>query len=101
MRFEPPPPFDPTLLRLANDVRRLGHDTNEKDERGQPVWVKVRHGVLAPAASWRLLTVEHRHAAFVHATTLRMKAEPEALSHTSAAALWGCRASRRGRSASS
>jgi len=90
MRSELPPPFDPAaVLRLAADARRLGHHTREKDEDGRPVWVKVRHGIVARAATWRTLTVEQRHAAFVHATTLRMKAPPEALSHTSAAAVWG------------
>lgn len=89
MRTEHPPPFDPSQLRLAADVRRLGGDTSAKDEQGCLVWVKVRHGVVVPAAIWRRLTLEQRHAAFVHATTLRMKAPPVALSHTSAAALWG------------
>ncbi|MFC7490025.1 MULTISPECIES: hypothetical protein [unclassified Knoellia] len=89
MRSDLSPPFDPTTLRLAGDVRRLGRDTNEKDDQGRPVWVRVRHGVVVRAATWRQLTVEQRHAAFVHATALRMKAPPAALSHTSAAALWG------------
>lgn len=89
MRSELPPPFDPAVLRLASDVRRLGHDTNEKDENGRHIWVRVRHGVVVRAAVWGKLTIEQRHAALVHATTLRMKARPQALSHTSAAALWG------------
>jgi len=89
MRSELPPPFDPANLRLAADVRRFGGDTRDKDEQGRPLWVRVRHGVVLPAATWRSLTVEQRHAAFVQATVLRMKGPVAALSHTSAAALWG------------
>lgn len=89
MRSDLPQPFAPAVLRLASDVRRLGRDPHEKNDAGELVWVRVRHGVLAQAATWRKLTVEQRHAAFVHATTLRMKAPPMALCHTSAAALWG------------
>lgn len=89
MSPSPPEPFDPTVLRAAADLRRLGHDTRATGEAGRKLWVPVRHGVVAPAAAWDRLTPEHRHAAFVHATALRMADREPVFSHTSAAAVWG------------
>ncbi|MEO6021459.1 MAG: hypothetical protein ABIP45_14540 [Knoellia sp.] len=85
-----PEPLDPAALRLAADVRRFGHNTLAKDEAGKRLWVPVRHGVVMHAAKWGRLTPEQRHAAFVHATALRMKDDsPVVFSHTSAAAVCG------------
>lgn len=90
MTSERPDPFDPADLRLAADIRRLGRKTGARDEAGNRLWVPIRHGVILPAAKWGRLTPEQRHAAFVHATALRMRGEsPVAFSHTSAAAVSG------------
>ena len=88
MSAPPPVPFDPTVLRLAADIRRLGQDTRATGDDGRRTWVRVRHGVVAPAQVWGSLTREHRHAAFVHAAALRMAAGPSVFSHSSAAAVW-------------
>ena len=89
MSTPPPAPFDPTILRLAADVRRLAQDVRGSGEDGRGTWVRVRHGVVAPAQVWGRLTPEHRHAAFVHAAALRMADGPSVFSHSSAAAVWG------------
>lgn len=81
--------FDPTTLRLASDVRRLGRSTRETGGDGRRLWVPVRHGVVLPASTWSRLTPEQRHAAFVHATALRMSDGDSVFSHSSAAAVWG------------
>lgn len=84
-----PDPFDPTVLRLASDIRRLGESVSDKDERGQAVWVKVRHGVVLPSPIWATLSSDQRHEALVHATALRMDGDsPVVFSHTSGGALW-------------
>lgn len=85
-----PDAFDPASLRLASDVRRLGDDTRDTGRDGRRIWVPVRHGVVLPASTWDQLTPEQRHAAFVHATALRMRGDATSVfSHTSAAAIWG------------
>lgn len=89
MGTSPPQSFDPTTLRLAAQVRRLGHDTHERGADGRTVWVRVRRGVVLPRSTWEPLTPEQRHAAFVHATALRMRGEAPVFSHSSAAAVWG------------
>ena len=82
-------PLNPAVLKLASDLRRLGEAPSDKDERGQPMWVKVRHGVVVPASIWAKLSIDQRHEAFVHATALRRSdPSPGAFSHTSGSALW-------------
>lgn len=84
-----PAPLNPAVLRLASDLRRLGQAPSDKDEGGQPVWVRVRHGVVIPSAVWAKLSIDQHHEAFVHATALRTADHtPAVFSHTSAAALW-------------
>jgi hypothetical protein len=79
-----PDPFDPSLLRMSGDLRRVGVDP------GRSGWHRVRHGVWIPAAAWAGLTPEQRHAALVHATDLQT-AEPgvRVYALASAAAVWG------------
>src|SRR5918993_132714 len=57
----PPLPFDPGVLRLSTDLRRIGTDPT----RGG--WHHVRHGVWVEVPVWSGLTPEQRHAALVHA----------------------------------
>lgn len=82
-------PLDPAVLRLASDIRRVGGTPADKDEGGQPVWVKVRHGVVIPATTWTKLSIDQRHEALVHAAALRRSdPSPGVFSHTSGCALW-------------
>ncbi|WP_353952627.1 hypothetical protein V6K52_04040 [Knoellia sp. S7-12] len=84
-----PEPFRPGLLRPTADLRRLGESPGDREEDGQPKWIKVRRGVVVRAATWRGLTPEQRHAALVHSTVMQMSsATLPTFSHTSAAALW-------------
>ena len=79
-----PTPFDPRLLRLGHDLRRLG------DDPARTGWHHVRHGVWIESARWTTLTREQRHAALVHATDLVSRAPGEHLfALESAAAIWG------------
>lgn len=81
----PPPPFDPGLLHLASDLRRVGIEPTRSTE-----WHRVRHGVFVPAAVWAGLLPVQRHAALAHATVLRGRSPGQpVLAAASAAALWG------------
>ena len=81
---KPPPPFDPSCLRVAADLRRLGIEPKDGG------FVPVRHGVWMREDDWAVLSHDHRHAAFVHATALRCDPDkPPLFSHESAAVLWG------------
>ncbi|MGL5850509.1 MAG: hypothetical protein ACRCZD_06945 [Phycicoccus sp.] len=79
-----PVPFDPGVLRRGRDLRAVGI---EPSRDGQ--WVPVRRGVWVPAAVWRALTPEQRHAALVHATAACLDREQPVFALTSAAAVWG------------
>ena len=79
-----PTPFDPGLLRLAPDLRRVGIDP------GRAGWHHVRHGVWVERPAWAALTPEQRHAALVHATDLVCrKPGQHVFALESAAAVWG------------
>ncbi|MGG5260895.1 hypothetical protein [Phycicoccus avicenniae] len=81
----PPPPFDPGLLHLASDLRRLGTEPTRDEE-----WHRVRHGVFVRASVWAGLLPVQRHAALARATLLRGRSDtPPVLAAVSAAALWG------------
>lgn len=80
----PPEPFDPSVLRVAGDLRLRGIEPTRTTH------VAVRHGVWIEAADWQRLSIDQRYAALVHATVLRCDPEkPPLLSHESAAVLWG------------
>lgn len=84
MGSQPPAPFDPGVLRLAADLRRAGTEPS----RGG--WRQVRHGVWVDEPTWASLDATQRHAAFVHATSLRRRLEePFIVAGPSAAAVWG------------
>ncbi|HET7822243.1 MAG TPA: hypothetical protein VFL10_12040, partial [Ornithinibacter sp.] len=79
-----PIPFDRGLLRLGQDLRRLGVDPARSG------WHHVRHGVWIETPTWLALTPEQRHAALVHATDLVSRAPGEhVFALESAAAVWG------------
>jgi hypothetical protein len=81
---KPPSPFDPSCLRVAADLRRLGIEPTDGG------YHPVRHGVWIRKEVWEDLNRDHRYAAFVHATALRCDPDkPPLFSHESAAALWG------------
>ncbi len=85
MLGDPPPlPFDPGVLRLSTDLRRIGTDPT----RGG--WHHVRHGVWVEVPVWSGLTPEQRHAALVHATDLVCRHPGRyVFVLESAAAVWG------------
>ena len=84
MGSQPPAPFDPGSLRLAADLRRAGTEPSREG------WRQVRHGVWVDEPTWTSLDPTQRHAAFVHATSLRRKLdEPLVVAGPSAAAVWG------------
>jgi len=87
----PPDPFDPALLVVAADLRRLGIEpVRQRTPDGQLEYVRVRRGVWIRAREWHRLPPVTRHAAFVHATLACCDPEsPPVFSHESAAALWG------------
>ena len=79
-----PLPFDPGLLRLSHDLRRIGTDP------ARAGWHHVRQGVWVEARLWQPLTPEQRHAALVHATDLVCHASGDHVyAMESAAAVWG------------
>ena len=79
----PPEPFDPSRLRVAADLRRLGIEPKDGG------YTPVRHGVWIRDTEWARLTQDHRYAAFVYATSLRCDPDkPPLFSHDSAAAVW-------------
>ncbi len=76
--------FDPGLLRLGADLRRVGLEPS----RG--AWHHVRHGVWLPEDVWSTLVPQHRHAALVQATALRCSTRRRRVfAAESAAAVWG------------
>jgi hypothetical protein len=81
---EPPPPFDPALLRAATDLRRLGIDPVR--ER----WHRVRRGVWLPPGMWPTLSMDRRYEALVFATLMTCR-DPDdvVLAEHAAAVLWG------------
>ena len=79
-----PTPFDRGLLRLGQDLRRLGEDP------ARCGWKHVRQGVWIEVARWKALTPEQRHAALVQATDLVSRQPGEHVyALESAAAVWG------------
>lgn len=79
-----PTPFDPGVLRLTPDLRRIGVDPARSG------WHHVRHGVWVEMSAWARLTPEQRHAALVHATDLVCRTPGEhVFALGSAAAVWG------------
>lgn len=83
MSWEPRPPFDPTLLKIGTELRRVGVEP----ARGE--WHRVRRGIWLPAATWQRLAEEERHQAFTHATLLSSRNPTEVvLAGHSAAAIW-------------
>ncbi len=82
----PPRPFDPGLLHLASDLRRVGIEPT----RATPAWHQVRRGVYVEASLWADLLPGQRHAALAHATLLCTRREPPpVLAAAAAAAVWG------------
>lgn len=83
MSWEPRPPFDPTLLKVGTELRRVGVEP----ARGQ--WHAVRRGIWLPTDVWEGLAAEERHQAFTHATLLSSPgATPLVLAGHSAASMW-------------
>lgn len=79
-----PEPFDPGLLHLTPDLRRVGTDP------GRAGWHHVRHGAWVETTVWSQLTPEQRHAALVHATDLVCRPPGEHVyAMESAASVWG------------
>lgn len=77
-------PFDPTRLRGAADLQRLGIDP------GRDRWHRVRRGVWLPRDIWRTLSIDRRYEALVFATVMTCRdQESVVLSEHSAAVLWG------------
>lgn len=77
-------PFDPTLLRAATDLVRVGIDP-VRDR-----WHRVRRGVWLPPGIWPTLSIDQRYEALVFATLVTCR-EPETvvLAEQAAAVLWG------------
>lgn len=81
---EPGYGFDPTILRVGADVRRLAIEPSRRQ------WHQVRRGVWLPPGTWEALSPDQRYEAFVFGTLLRCR-EPEevvVVGHA-AAAVWG------------
>jgi hypothetical protein len=77
-------PFDPSLLRLGPDLRRLGIEPSRQ------AWHSVRRGVWVPSSRWASLRAGQRYEALVHATVLQCRTPEEVVvAGPSAAALWG------------
>lgn len=74
--------MNPDLLLRTDGLR---HRADKLDRRD---WVRVRRGVYYPAAQWRALYADARHALLVHASVPKWSSE-HVVSHWSAAALHG------------
>ncbi|WP_431843446.1 type IV toxin-antitoxin system AbiEi family antitoxin domain-containing protein [Calidifontibacter indicus] len=72
---------DPLLLRSTS------RGATSRDAPANSV--RVRRGFHYPAPAWNELDARGRHALLVHATARCWTTEPGAISHESAAALWG------------
>lgn len=76
------------LIFASEYNQALGHDTRlrRRAERGD--LHRIRRGIYLEAAVWQKLSAQQRYAACVRGTALSMR-QPQALSHQSAAVIWG------------